>query len=172
MDILNTFGFNLKLFIGQVVNFLILVVLFQRFLYKPVLNMLKEREERIKKGLEDAARSKEVLAETTRDRDEILKKTRAEAQDIIENTKKIADEMKQEILAKSRAESEKLLEQAKVQAAGEMEKMEKQVQAMSLDLSQKILSNVVGALFTPEEKDKVLKKAVEKMEKEGGTLYE
>lgn len=172
MDILNSFGFDLKLFLGQIVNFLILAFIFKRFLYKPILGVVKEREERIQKGLADAARSQEILAKADRDREEMLKKTRDEAQEIIAGTRKIADEMKQEMIAKSRTESEKLLEQARVQAAGEMAKMEKQVQAMSLDLSQKILSNVVGALFTPEEKDKVLKKAVEKMEKEGGTLYE
>ncbi|MHB9154258.1 MAG: F0F1 ATP synthase subunit B [Endomicrobiales bacterium] len=168
MEILHTFGFDPKIFIGQVVNFLILFFIFKRFLYRPILRVIKEREERIRKGLEDAEKTRVVLDETNRDREVILRTTRAEAQEIIENTRKLAEEMRQELLSKSRAESEKLMAQAKAQAVLEREKMEKQVKVMSLDLSQKVLLSVIGSLFTREEKEKVMKKALEKMEKDGG----
>ena len=44
--------------IAQIVNFLILVWLLKRFLYKPVLNAIDEREKKISAQLEDAAAKK------------------------------------------------------------------------------------------------------------------
>src|SRR5690625_3623681 len=44
--------------IAQIVNFLILVWLLKRFLYKPVLNAIDEREKKIASQLEDAAMKK------------------------------------------------------------------------------------------------------------------
>jgi F-type H+-transporting ATPase subunit b len=49
-------------FFAQIVNFLILIGLLQRFLYKPVIKAMDEREERITNELEEA-RQKKVEAE-------------------------------------------------------------------------------------------------------------
>src|SRR5580700_2283763 len=51
---------------AQVVNFLILVWLLKRFLYKPVLAAIDEREKRIATQLQDAEKKKaEALKEQT-----------------------------------------------------------------------------------------------------------
>jgi F-type H+-transporting ATPase subunit b len=44
--------------VAQIINFLILVYLLKRFLYKPILNAIDEREKRIASQLEDAAKQK------------------------------------------------------------------------------------------------------------------
>jgi F-type H+-transporting ATPase subunit b len=40
--------------VAQIVNFLILVLLLRKFLYKPILNVMREREERIRSQLNEA----------------------------------------------------------------------------------------------------------------------
>lgn len=52
--------------LAQVINFLILVWLLKRFLYKPILNAIDEREKRIAKELADAD-AKKTEAKTERD---------------------------------------------------------------------------------------------------------
>jgi len=170
MDILHQFGFDIKLFIAQVVNFLILAYLFKRFLYKPILNVFKEREEKINTGLGNAEKAKAALEHARIESDSIIKETRAEAQVIMDNTKKLAEEMRQDFTAKSKAESEKIVADAKAQALDEMKKVEKEVKGMSLDLSKKLMNEVIGKLFTEEEKQKILKRALENMQKEAGRL--
>jgi F-type H+-transporting ATPase subunit b len=170
MNILHQFGFDFKLFIAQVVNFLILAYIFKRFLYKPILNVFKEREEKIKAGLENAEKAKLALDKAGLDRDAMLKETKAEAGAIIENTKKLAEEMRQEFAAKSKAESDKMIAEAKQQAQSEMKKMEKEIKGMSLDLSGKLLNEVIGKLFTEEEKQKILKRALEDIKKDSDKL--
>ena len=56
---------------AQVLNFLILVWLMKRFLYKPILNAIDAREKRIAKELADADAKK---AEAQKERDEFQKK--------------------------------------------------------------------------------------------------
>ena len=170
MEILHQFGFDLKLFIAQIVNFLILAYIFKRFLYKPILNIFKEREEKIKAGLENAEKAKEALDNAKLDREAMLRETKTEANAIIENTKKMAEDMRQEFAAKSKAESERIVAEAKVQAQSEMKKVEKEVKNMSLDLSQKLLNEVIGKLFTEEEKQKILSRAVESIHKDADKL--
>lgn len=56
---------------AQVLNFLILVWLLKRFLYKPILNAIDARETRIAAELADAA---DKMAETQKERDEFQRK--------------------------------------------------------------------------------------------------
>ena len=54
MEILENFGLNPMLLIAQIVNFLIVLFILKKFLYKPVLEMLKKRQTTIKDGLKQA----------------------------------------------------------------------------------------------------------------------
>lgn len=58
-------------FVAQIFNFVLLVYLLKRFLYKPVLNAIRDREERVRGRLEEA-RVKEEAAEEERARYEKL----------------------------------------------------------------------------------------------------
>ncbi len=64
MEILNNFGFEPILFVAQIVNFVIIYLLLKKFLYKPVLKLLKERRDIITKGLKQAEESARLLEET------------------------------------------------------------------------------------------------------------
>ncbi|MCB0791908.1 MAG: F0F1 ATP synthase subunit B [Flavobacteriales bacterium] len=60
--------------IAQIINFLVLVWLLRRFLYRPVLDAIQAREDRIASGLRDAAREK---AEAASERDELVRRNAA-----------------------------------------------------------------------------------------------
>ncbi|MCI0890255.1 MAG: ATP F0F1 synthase subunit B, partial [Chloroflexi bacterium] len=45
-------GLNLPVLIAQLVNFFLLLVLLRIFLYKPILEMLDRRAQRIREGVE------------------------------------------------------------------------------------------------------------------------
>lgn len=170
MDILHQFGFDIKLFLGQVVNFLILAYIFKRFLYKPILNVFKEREEKIKTGLDNAEKAREALDAARHDSESMLKSTKLEAGGIIENSKKAGEELRSEIVARSKTESEKIITEARSQAVSEMKEAEKEVKQMSLEISEKLMNKVIGGLFSEEDKQKILKRAVESIKKEAERL--
>jgi len=153
------------LFIAQIVNFLLLAFIFKRFLYKPMLAVIKNREEKIHKGLLDADQAKKLLEETESRKKEILKETQHESDKIIENARSLASEIREKSLVQAKADSEKLLMEAKIQANLEMERMQKQIKNMALDASSAILQKIVGSTLTKEDKEKFLVNAMQEMKK-------
>jgi len=91
--------------IAQIVNFLILVWLLRRFLYKPILNAIKEREQKIATQLKD---SNAKMAQAKKEQDEFKQKNDA------------FDKQKSGMMAKvasdAETERQKLLEEARNQA--------------------------------------------------------
>jgi F-type H+-transporting ATPase subunit b len=89
-DTADTFGWNLQLFLSQVISFVIVAVLLRRFAYKPILNVLHERRERIAEALRNADKIKQQLAEAEKRHAENLAKANAEAQRMIEEARESA----------------------------------------------------------------------------------
>ncbi len=107
---------------AQVVNFLILVWMLKRFLYRPILDALDAREMRIAKELADADAKK---AEAQKERDEFQQKNEAFEQQHAALMKKATEEAK--------AEHSRLLEEAR-QAADALSV--KQLESMRNDAHQ------------------------------------
>jgi F-type H+-transporting ATPase subunit b len=92
---------------AQALNFLILVWLLKRFLYKPILNAIDEREKRVAAELADADARK---AEAHRERDEFQHKNEEFDRQRVALLTKATDEAK--------AERQRLLEEARKAADG------------------------------------------------------
>lgn len=161
--LLGSFGFDPKLFIAQIINFLLLAYIFKRFLYKPMLSVIKSREEKIRKGLLDSEEAKKLLEETESRKRAILKETQAESDKIIETARILASEIREKSLVQAKSDSERLLTEAKSQAKLEMEKMQKEIKNMTLFASRAILEKIVSTTLTKEEKDKFLEKAIQEI---------
>src|SRR3990167_5866684 len=98
-EIINAFGIDARLIIIQVVNFGILMVALGYFLYKPILRILKEREEKITQGLQDAEAAAQAKAEAGEEKQTILTNAHMEAGEVAKRAKTAADATAAEILA-------------------------------------------------------------------------
>ena len=85
-----TFGWNWKLFLSQVISFCIVAFLLQRFAYKPILAVLEERRRKIEEGQLNAEKIKKELAEAEKRYQEIVAKANADAQRMIDETRESA----------------------------------------------------------------------------------
>ena len=166
-NILNLFGLESKLFIAQIINFVILLIILKVFLYKPIAKMLEDRKAKIKQGLDDAENAKKVLIDADNQKILILKEAKVDADKILENTKVSSENYKQKSTEDAKKQAAEIVDNAKKQAQDEFIKASKQVGAMSVDLSKKIVAKILSEIFTEEDKDAVLSKAVEKIEQGG-----
>src|SRR5437667_9062987 len=82
-----TFGWNLWLFLSQVISFTIVALLLRRFAYKPILKVLEERRQQIAEGLLNAEKIKKQLAEAEERHAEILATANAVAQKMIDEAR-------------------------------------------------------------------------------------
>lgn len=166
-NILNLFGLETKLFIAQIVNFAILLYILKKFLYKPIAQTLQERQAKIKQGLQDAEKAKEALKVADEQKFEILKGARKDADKMIEITKKSVQTIRQQATDDAKKQAKEIIENAKKNAEAEQEAASKKVGVLSVDLSKNIVSKILSELFTEEDKNKVLARAVEKIENSG-----
>lgn len=131
---------------AQVVNFLILVWLLHRFLYRPVMNAMSRREARITQRLEEA-REREQTAEreahSYREQRESLQQRREE---LLEQAKGEAQEEKKRLLDEARSEVEDMRREWQRQAAREkdefMERLSREVASLVEDIARKALRDL------------------------------
>lgn len=160
MEIFEQFGFDIKLFIAQIVNFLVIAYLFKRFLYKPILETLNKRSKAIAKGLKDAEMATKAFEEAEAQKEEILRKAGKEAEKILNEAKLQAQEARDHLMVDTKAEIDKMMENTKDQIALERENFKNEARNVSLEISKQILENTIGNLFDKKENDILIKKGL------------
>jgi F-type H+-transporting ATPase subunit b len=144
-EILGKLGFDWKVALANLVNFLIIFYLLRNVVFKKLGKTIKERQEKIQKGLDDAKRAEGALVMAESKKEEILKDAQKESRKITENAdiegkkivaeaKSLADEEAQKIKEAARLASEREKTEAQ-------KKLEKEYVAMVLDGVEKILKN-------------------------------
>ncbi|OGZ59844.1 MAG: ATP synthase F0 subunit B [Candidatus Spechtbacteria bacterium RIFCSPHIGHO2_02_FULL_43_15b] len=111
-ELLHNLGIKWQLLLAQIVNFLILLFLLKKFLYKPMLKFMRERRETIERGLKKSELAEIQFQEFRKMQAEQLTKTRTEAQKIMEDAKKRAEEAKAQILEEAKIQAEILFSRA------------------------------------------------------------
>lgn len=89
-EIVKAFGIDIRLIIIQLVNFGILMAVLGYFLYKPIMKMLQEREDKITQGLKDAEAAATAKAEAGTEKQTILTKAHLEAEEVGKRAKEAA----------------------------------------------------------------------------------
>ncbi|MCA6072496.1 MAG: F0F1 ATP synthase subunit B [Endomicrobium sp.] len=164
MEIIQKFGLEAKLFLFQLVNFLIVVFVLKRFLFSPLKKMLDERKRRIAQSLQDAENAKIALENADEERKKILANAKSNADKLTASVKASIDESRTEAIEEAKQHSAQILEDAKHQAVAEFENMSKEIGKISVNLSGKVLSKVLSDLFTEDEKQKLISRALEKID--------
>jgi F-type H+-transporting ATPase subunit b len=129
------FGVNWVALLFQIVNFLLLLYLLNRFLFKRVFAFLDERQAKISKGLEDAeaaARDRELARA---EREAAVAEARKEANEMIARANKIAEDTRNEILADAKAEAEKVSARAREEIVAEKDKAMAEIRGQVAELA-------------------------------------
>ena len=141
-------GIDGRWFISQLVNFIVLLIVLQRFLYKPVLKMLSDRQERIRESIDYAERVKQ---ESARAQEDYVKKIEAadqEAAAIITTARQTAKDEAAKIVADGRRDAERLMQQEKQKVEYErkraMDDARKDVEDLALKAAERVLGNTLG----------------------------
>lgn len=121
--------------IWTVITFVVLAALLGRFAWRPMLQMLEQREAGIKDSLDQAERAREESEETLRKNQEILAGARRETAALLEQGKRESEGLRAEILAKARKEAQELVEQGKRQIQHEQKQAVEQLRAQVAELA-------------------------------------
>lgn len=141
--LIEAFDINLVGLVFQVINFLLLLYLLNRFLFKPLLARMDERSAKIEKGLEDAetaARDRELARA---EREAAVSEARKEAAEMLARANKIAEDTRNEILTDARGEAEKVTQRAREEINAEKEKAMSELRSQVADLALEAASKLV-----------------------------
>ena len=161
MEILKNFGFDPVMLVAQIVNFLIVFYLLKRFLYKPVLDMLKKRKDAIEEGVKQAEEARQTLEKTLEEERKILLKAREEAKKIVEDARLQAKESALEIEEASKKQAEKIMLEAMQRIEQESveteRKLSEKISVLAADMLAKSLQGVFGTRDQKVFVDKAIK---------------
>jgi F-type H+-transporting ATPase subunit b len=129
------FGVDLPKLAFQIINFLLLLYLLNRFLFKRVFALLDERQAKITKGLEDAETAKRDRELARAEREAAVAEARKEANEMIARANKIAEDTRNEILADARAEAEKVSARAREEIVAEKDKAMAEIRGQVAELA-------------------------------------
>ena len=147
MEFLQTLGFDPIMLGAQILNFLIIFYLLKRFLYKPVMDMIKKRQDLVTQGLEDAEKARLTLEKTLEEEKKILTNAQDTAKKIVEGAKTQANILAAGIETNAKAQTEKLINQARAQIIKESEEIEVRLSQKVSLLAFEMLSRSLKGIF-------------------------
>jgi F-type H+-transporting ATPase subunit b len=144
MDVLTTLGLNARDFIWHTINFIVLIVLLSRFLYRPIVAMLDERTRRIQESLEAAERARADVAQADRERDELLASARREIQEMMTTAQQVAERIQSEARTTAQQEAQRIVETARQEADAEraqaMAELRREVASLAVAAAERVIS--------------------------------
>ena len=152
--------------VAQVINFLILVVLLKAVAYKPIVKMLKEREDKIAQSIEaaeaDELKAKAVLVEYQ----DQLASARIQAQEIVDKAMKRAQEERDASVVETKKEIEQMRKAAQTEIIREREQAVVQLKGEVVALSMAAASKIIGTNLDAAGNDKLVSEFIDKLDKD------
>ncbi|MGA9579013.1 MAG: F0F1 ATP synthase subunit B, partial [Terrimicrobiaceae bacterium] len=154
-EIFTNFGITWPKFIAQVILFLIVYWVLNKYAFGPVLKMLEERRRKIEEGQHNAERIKKQLAEAELRYQEVLRKANEDATKLLEQTRASGDAITQKQLQQAIKDAEGIVAKAQDTIVQERNKMVAEVKKEMVDLVVKTTTKVVGKVITPEDQKRL-----------------
>lgn len=131
------------LFIWTTVIFLIFFFLLRAFAWKPIMEMINAREERIENSLKEAEAAREEMAKLKSDNEALMKEARAERDKLLRE----AGDMREQIIKEARNEAadaaaqerDKAKQQIEAEKAQALNEIKETAAALAIDVAEKIL---------------------------------
>ena len=149
---------SIGLIFWMFVSFSFILFLLGKFAWKPILGMIKEREESIENALASAEKAKEEMKALQSSNERILAEARTERDAMLKDARDIREKMIADAKGDASKESARLLQSARENIQNEkmaaITELKNQVAVLSIEIAEKILKTELSS----DEKQKSLVK--------------
>lgn len=150
--------------------FLIVVFLLGKYAWKPVLNVLQERENTIRESLEHARREREeanrVLEKYTRQ----IEQARTEARGILDIGRRNAEEVRRRIQVEAREGAGQLVERAKREIRLATDAAKKEVYDLAAELAVDVAGRIIRKKLSAQDHKDLVAESLERMRAEDAKM--
>ena len=152
-----------KSLIVQMFNFVVLLVILQRLLYKPFLAKMNERTEAIKRSLEEAQAARAQAAKQAEENTERLRAAYAEAAAIRAQALKEAADEQRRLVEAARVEATKLVESAKAQTDADIRRAREELRREVSDIAIAVAERLVRKSLHDADHRRLVDEAIAKV---------
>ena len=151
------------LFIWTILTFLILFLVLAKFAWRPLLTALESRENTIKSSLENADKAKLELERLNAQSEEIISKSRSEAQSIRVEAKAAAEKIKADVMFQAGEDAKKLRDEAEKQIQVEMDKAVNEIRSEVVNLTISIAEKVIKKNLSKEDNHSLIEDSLQNL---------
>lgn len=130
-----------------VFNVILVFIFFKLVLFKPILGVIKKREEQIKANVENAAKSEAEAAANAEQSKQAIDDARAEASQILEDARADAEDQAKIIKMKAKEEAEEMIDRAQAEVLRmkkvSIEQMKDEISDLAVEVAGRVIGDVV-----------------------------
>jgi len=152
------------LFIWTIVTFLVLLALLAKFAWRPLLQALESRQERIRKSLEDAERARQELERLQQESGKIMQQARIEAESIVTQTRADAERLREELKQKAKDEADNILRNAQQQIQLQTRQAIQQIRHEVADIAVLLASKLLERNIAKEDNARLIDDTLKQIE--------
>ncbi|HEY4613609.1 MAG TPA: F0F1 ATP synthase subunit B [Bacteroidota bacterium] len=129
------FDINPGLIVWTIVTFVLLAIVLGKFAWKPLLQSLHDREDKIRSALEQSEKARAEAAELLKQNERNMARAEEEFQKVIHEGKALAEKMKDEIVHKAKQQAQRELQMAKEEIQRDIDAAKQQLRSEVADLA-------------------------------------
>ncbi|HBR80720.1 MAG: ATP synthase subunit b [Candidatus Uhrbacteria bacterium GW2011_GWE2_45_35] len=156
-------GINLKMFIAQFIHFAIVLLVFWKWVYGPIVKMLDKRAEIVEKSIKDAKDVEERVVKLEAERASVITTAKAEASHRIEEAQALGETKKNEILAEAKNQVESVVKAGKEQLVREKDAMIKEAKKEIAEIAVKAAEQILKESVSENVSKKMTEEAIGKL---------
>lgn len=130
-------------------SFLILLTILKKFAWKPVLQMIKEREKTIEESLKSAENAKLEMKQLQAKNEEIISTARLERDNLLKEAKETKDKIIKSSETEAKEKANKIIEDAYIEIENQKNRaiaeIKDKVTELSVQIAEKILKNELSS---------------------------
>lgn len=147
----------------QLFNFIVMVFILTKLLYKPLNKVLEERKRKIAEGLAYTQKMQEESEKSEQKREEVITEAKKEARKIIEEGKKSGKKLEEEIIEKAHKEAEAVLVKARKEIELERQDLEKSMRVQTVEIASAMTEKVLMDVLSGDDHRTIIDKKLKEI---------
>jgi len=152
------------LYVWTIIVFVGLLLAANKLFWKPLMVAVRDREDTIRKSLDDARQAKEELARLNVESQRILTEARKQADVILSETRADAARFREELKQKAQTEAAGIVKNAEKQIGLETARAVQLIRKEAVDLSVAIASKILRRDVTSQDNERLIEETLRELD--------
>jgi F-type H+-transporting ATPase subunit b len=146
--------------VWQIINFLILLFILQRLLFRPILRLMDQRATKIRESIDEAQRMQKLADEIRAMNEKIQEDAKRQANEIIEGARRMSEQYEAAEKERARKEADLLIDRAREEIKLETDRAIAEVRKEAVDLAIGAAGHLIGESLNQQQHYKLVEEYI------------